>query len=305
MTKWAVRLWTPGALPKDDGMTFGCSVHGFCTPTRWVDPGAGEIASWEHLLEGEVLSGSYGKVLEDLKNIGFRPSAAIAFFARNSGVERFIGSCRGILADVPMAGGVAALGQGQSAGEVLPKAEEAVLLLLAGDGYNVEAMNIHDSKGIQVDIKGEGERIIRKIRVRPGNAWVNATDYYASVRKSDLVPSDDFECLTFSDLAGVNVHCSSIEGGLKTGANLPGNGTMVLRGTDGDRVTTRLREWISAENALVFCCAGLRRLVREPLRTGEGTLAGFMLGELVTMDKTPAFGNLMTALLRLPPAPGS
>ena len=65
-------------------------------------------------------------------------------------------------------------------------------------------------------------------------------------------------------------------------------------------VTTRLREWFAAENALVFCCAGLRRLVREPLSTGKGTLAGFMFGELVTIDNTPAFGNLMTVRLRLP-----
>jgi hypothetical protein len=94
------------------------------------------------------------------------------------------------------------------------------------------------------------------------------------------------------------VHCSSIEGGLKTGANLPENDTMVLRGTDAGRVTTRLQEWVAAQGALVFCCAGLRKLIRMPLKTGYGTLAGFMFGELVTIDKTPMFGNLMAARLR-------
>ena len=301
MKKWVVKFWTPGAVPKDDGMTFGCAVHGFCAPTRWVDPGAGEAATWEHTLTGEVLGGTYEKVLKDLKNIGFRPSAVIALFIENAGVEQFIDSCRRVLPGTPMIGGVSARGEGRKTGELLPKADEAVVLLLAGGGYDVKTMNVHDSKGIQVDIQRDGERIIKEIRARPGSAWVNAMDFYASQRESRHVPADDFECLAFSDLAGVNVHCSATEGGVKTGANLPENGVMLLRETDKDRVTTRLREWFAAENALVFCCAGLRRLVRGSLSTGKGTLAGFMFGELVTMGGTPAFGNLMTARFQVPP----
>jgi len=298
MKKWVVKFWTPGALPEDDGMTFGSAVHGFCTPTRWVDPGASEIAAWEQTLSGEVLGGTYLRVLDDLKGIGFRPSAVIAFFSKNNGVEGFIDSCRAVLVQTPMVGGVAALGQGQKAGELLPKAEEVVLLLLEEDKYDIKTMNVHDSKGIQVEIRKDGERVIKKIRVHPGNEWVNALDFYSSRRESENIPADDFECLTFSDLAGVNVHCSSIEGGLKTGANLPENDTMVLRGTDADRVTTRLQEWVAAKDTLVFCCAGLRKLIRMPLKTGYGTLAGFMFGELVTIDKTPMFGNLMAARLQ-------
>jgi hypothetical protein len=52
MKNWRVELWTPGAIPEDDASTFGCAVHGFCTSTRWVDPGAGENARWEHTLKG-------------------------------------------------------------------------------------------------------------------------------------------------------------------------------------------------------------------------------------------------------------
>jgi hypothetical protein len=286
-------------MPEDDGSTFGCAVHGFCTPTRWVDPGAGETAQWEHTLKGKLLGGSYSKVSEDLKGIGFRPSAAIALFVRNSGVEKFLDSCRRSLAGVPMAGGVSALGEGQTDGEVLPKAEDVVVLLLGEGEFEVDAMNVHDTKGVQAEIRGGGARLIDEIRVGPGGAWEKAAGYYASLRESGRVSDDDYESVTFSDLDGVNVHCSAAVGGLKTGADLPVNGALLLRETDTGRVTSRLRDWVSAENTLAFCCAGLRKLLGAPLRAGKGSLAGFMFGEVVTVRKKPAFGNLMTARIRI------
>jgi hypothetical protein len=309
MKNWSVTLWTPGAQPKDDGSTFGCAVHGFCTPTRWVDPGAGETARWDRTLKGELLGGSYSRVLQDLKGVGFKPSAAIALFVRNSGVEGFIDSCRKTLPDVPMAGGVAALGKGQTEGEVLPKTEDVTLLLLGAARYAaececeaeyaVEATNVHDPKGVQVEIRRGEARLIDEIRAGPKGEWKKAADYYSSLREKGRVPEDDYESITFSDLGGVNVHCSAAIGGLKTGANLPENGALLLRETDTERVTSRIRDWVSAENTLAFCCAGLRRLVRAPLHAGKGSLAGFMFGEVVTMGNRPAFGNLMAARLRV------
>ncbi len=50
-------------------------------------------------------------------------------------------------------------------------------------------------------------------------------------------------------------------------------------------------------HALVFGCAGLRSLLDAPLTVGEGTLTGFMFGELVTFDARPQFGNLMAVRL--------
>jgi hypothetical protein len=317
-------MWTPGARPEDDGSTLGCAVHGFCSPTRWVDPGAGEAARWEHPLKGELLGGSYARVSQDLKGVGFKPSAAIVLFVRNSGVEGFIDSFRRFLPGVPVAGGVAALGKGQTDGEVLPNAEDVVVLLLgeaecdagrqaadnagrqaAGEGAcAIEATNVHDPKGVEVEIRRVGARLIDEIRVGPKGAWQKASKYYASLRETNRVPDDDYESITFSDLGGVNVHCSAAVEGLKTGANLPENGALLLRETDTGRVTSRLRDWVSAENVLAFCCAGLRRLVGAPLLAGKGSLAGFMFGEVVTVGNGPAFGNLMAARLRVSsPAP--
>jgi hypothetical protein len=251
------------------------------------------------MLTGDVLSGAYEKVLRELKGAGFRPSAVVALFAANAGVEDFIASCRRALPGVPMVGGVSARGEGRKAGELLPGAGDAALLLVSGGACEVDAINVHDPAGVKVDVEKDGERRIARVRARPGGAWVSAMEYYASRRESRGVPADDYESVAFSDLAGVNVHCSPAGGGLKTGANLPEEGAMELRVTDADRVTNRLREWAAAENALVFCCAGLRKLVRPPVGTGEGTLAGFMHGEVVTVGGAPAFGNLMMGRIRM------
>ena len=84
---------------------------------------------------------------------------------------------------------------------------------------------------------------------------------------------------------------------LHTGANLPADRRLVLRTVSRSEAARRLAAFCAEPNALVFGCAGLRSLLDAPLAVGEGTLTGFMFGELVTLDGGPQFGNLMAARL--------
>jgi len=43
---------------------------------------------------------------------------------------------------------------------------------------------------------------------------------------------------------------------------------------------------------LIIGCAGIRSLLLEPLKTGKNSLAGFLFGEVVTIEHQPLFGNL-------------
>jgi hypothetical protein len=284
-------------MPQDDGRIFGCASNGFCSNEIWAEPEENGFIFWKHQPKGEVLSGTYSDIIEKLKRISFQPAAAIVVFAKSVGMEDFIEKIREIKGDIPMLGGAAALGDNQTSGEILPKAEEAALLLIQDEGYVVEFCNIHTEKDEKVAIQRIGNRFISRVKTDYGG-WQDSLEFFRLRQKSRGMDENDFETLTFSDAHGRNLHCSASGTGLKTGADLPDGDILIIRETDHNKAAESISSFLSTEDALICGCAGLRSLLDRKLYTGNESLAGFLFGEVVTIGQRPMFGNLMLAKIK-------
>jgi hypothetical protein len=293
MSTWKIAFWNTGNSPMDDGKTFGCASHGYSDETTWGCPSNNYQEYWDHELEGQVLSGTYLEVLSVLEKLDYQPKLGLAVFAKPIGMESFLQSCQSILGGIPIVGGGAARKAGEDRGEILPAAEEVSLLLVNQGDFVVEPMNVHDQGNLQLEARGGHERQISEVRVLPDGEWQNAISFFHKQQAMLDIPLDNFECVTFSDRLERNIHCSIQEGCLESGADLPKDRKLVLRTTSMTEGTNRIASFISSENSLIFGCAGLRSIVQNPLRTGKNSIAGFLFGEVVTLEKTALFGNLM------------
>jgi len=289
LKEWTIAYFDNDAVPYDDGRTFGCS--------------AGSIAgSWTIEPFGEVLAGTYDQVLSDLSAMtasGFQPDAAVVFFAKAPGMEDFLRHASRLLPGVPFGGGGAAFHPGQSTGSLLPLAKDVVLLLIKDDRYRFTNVwvNVHDDTGRKVQFRAGGERVIRSLRET--GADEPALGWYTSRRKEAGFSEESFENLALASPEGWNLHASP-EGAfaLHTGANLPGGGELIVRQISNDTASQRISAFCGNENTLVFGCAGLQSMLSEPIRCGDGTLAGFLHGEVLTVEGIPRFSNLMMSGLR-------
>ncbi|HEY5585744.1 MAG TPA: hypothetical protein VIK78_14810 [Ruminiclostridium sp.] len=299
MSKWKIAFWTPGNRPVEDGMTFGCASYGFSTESEWKSPEEKEHIIWDNELEGIVLSGKYAEVLDELKRKSYIPKGIIALFTGNSGIEEFISSCKVMMGSVPLIGGGAAIGSNQSQGETLPIAEDVALLLVLEGAFKVETKNIHINTSEIFEIEAKTPRIIGKIKTDDVNSTEQVADFYKKLQYLNGVHKDDFESIAFRDTKGCNIHCSIKGELLGSGANLPENNILILGKTNKVDATDSISTFISAENSIVFGCAGLRGLVERSLKTGKGTIAGFLFGEVVTIDNQSMFGNLMMTRLTI------
>ena len=297
MKELQIAFWTPGTKFQPNLQFFGCASHGFATESSWIEPNMGEYSIWDETIKGAVFSGEYGKVLNSLEGCGFIPSVCIAFFRKPLGMELFIRRFRDLLPDVPIVGGGTAIGEGQHMGDVLPIAEDVVLLTAAEGEFELQSLNIFDDTGMEVEINKISDREFDRIRVLPDDKWQPALGFYRQQQEIRGISQNDFESLTFHDGYRRNIHCSVKDDKIVTGANLPDNGRLMLCEVGRTDATRRLSEFISKERSLVIGCAGIRSLVTEPLITGRHSLAGFLFGELVTCHNQSMFGNLMLARL--------
>jgi hypothetical protein len=298
MKTWTLTFWTPGHAPVDDGRTFGCASHGIAAAGAWCGPEEAAAAGWsDNGLKGEVVAGTYDAVLARLGQFAWKPAAAIALFAQGGGVEAFLERWHERFPDVPVAGGGAALGAGQTFGELLPAAEDVAVLLIADGVWRVESLNVHDPVGETVEFRADGPRTITQVRETPADGWQPAAPFFRAWQTACDRAAGDCESITFSDVSGRNVHVSFDGERLHTGADLPADGRLALRTVSRAEAARRLAAFCAEPNALVFGCAGLRSLFDAPLPIGSGTLVGFMFGELVTRAGRPQFGNLMAARL--------
>ena len=298
MKTWTLTFWTPGHAPVDDGRTFGCASHGIAAANLWRGPEEAAAAVWlESGLKGEVMAGAYDAVLAQLGQLTSKPAAAIVLFAHASGMEAFLERWHERFPDVPVAGGGAARGAGQTSGELLPAAEDVAVLLIADGVWRVESLNVHDPVCETVEFRADGPRTITQVRETPADGWQPAAPFFRAWQTACDRAAGDCESITFSDVSGRNVHVSFDGERLHTGADLPADGRLVLHTVSRSEAARRLAAFCSEPNALVFGCAGLRSLLDAPVTMGEGTLTGFMFGELVTLDGRPQFGNLMAVRL--------
>lgn len=294
MKKWKIKFWTPGNRPTDDGASFGCATHGFCSNDGWIGPEKNANICWRTKLYGTVISGSYFEVLKRINDIDFIPKVAIAVFATSLGMEEFLESWNQIPGSFPIIGGGAAIGTGQERGEILPEAEEVAVLIIADGEYIVQTNNIHDDIGIKMDISTSSKRSIKDVKVAKAD-WENAVEFYKMQQSKRNISDDDFESLTFSDSTGRNVHLSISGDILESGANLPVDNVMYMRKATKANTENQIRKFCDIENGLVFGCAGLRSLVEHEIYCGENTIAVFLFGELITLQEKPQFANLMMA----------
>jgi len=293
-------FWTPQHAPIADGLTFGCAAHGYATAGVWQEPGKSGADTWPQVLTGEPVSGSYADVWTQLDRIAWRPAAAVILFSHARGIETFLKRWTAQFAGIPVAGGGAALGTGQAAGELLPAAADVAVLLIRDGRWRTDTLNVHDRTGRMFEVRADGPRTITHLRQT--HDWVPAATAFRALQAEHQRAEADCESLTLCDAGGRNVHCSFDGEALHTGSDLPADGRLECRIVTRANAARRLAEFAAVPNALVFGCAGLRSLLDAPLPVAPGTLAGFMFGELVTIDGRPQFGNLMAA--RLMPADG-
>jgi len=288
-------FWTPGHVPADEGRSFGCAAHGYASAGDWREPQAPGAGLWPAALNAEPVSGTYAAAWERLDRVAWRPAAALLLFSHAQGIETFLERWNVRFPGVPVAGGGAALGAGQTAGELLPAAPDVAVLLIRGGRWRAETLNVHDRTGRIFEFRAAGPRAIAQLR--ENGEWLPAATVFRALQAAYGRAETDCESLTLCDTAGRNVHCRFDGEFLRTGADLPADGRMECRLVSRADVARRLAEFCAVSGALVFGCAGLRSLLDAPLPVAPGTLAGFMFGELVTVDGRPQFGNLMAARL--------
>lgn len=286
----------PQHAPAHAEGTFGCASHGFAAKDVWREPNEAACAVWPPLLHGKLLAGTYAEVLRAFADLSFNSAAAIVLFAHGAGVEEFLQDFQKQFPGLPVAGGGAALGAGQNAGELLPAADVAVLLIRDGQ-WRTDTLNVHDPTGRSFEFRAAGPRTITHLREDKGGDWLPAAAAFRALQADYGRAASDCESLTLCDAGGRNVHCRFDGDVLHTGADLPADGRLECRVVSRADAAARLAAFAAVPNSLVFGCAGLRGLLDAPLPVAPGTLVGFMFGELVTLAGLPQFGNLMAARL--------
>jgi hypothetical protein len=295
--KYKIAMWTPGHQPMGAENLFGCSSHGFAAANAWHDPDAAGWTTWPLPVEGTAVAGTYAEILAKLGKATGRPQAAIILFAHGSGMEPFLEQWQGMFPGVPVAGGAAARAGSASRGELLPPAGDAAVLLIHEGTWRAEALNVHEETGPSLEFEADGPRRIARLRMAGEKAWQPAAAFFQARQAEHGRAAGDCESITFTDTGGRNLHCSFAGSQLQAGANLPAGNRLQLRTVPRAQAAARLAAFCAQPAALVFGCAGLRSLLDAPLPVAEGTLAGFMFGELVALAGRPQFGNLMGARL--------
>jgi hypothetical protein len=295
--QFAFAFHTPQHAPAHAEGTFGCASHGFAAKDVWREPSEAAYAVWPPSLPGKLVAGTYAEVLRAFADLSFKPAAAIVLFAHGAGVEAFLEDFQKQFPCVPVAGGGAALGAGQSVGELLPQAADVAVLLIRDGQWRVDTLNVHDRTGRIFEFRAAGPRTISHLREEKDGDWLPAATVFRALQVEYRRAEADCESLTLCDTNGRNVHCRFDGEVLHTGADLPVDGRLELRTVSRAVAATRLAAFCAVPNTLVFGCAGLRGLLDVPLPVAPGTLVGFMFGELVTLAGHPQFGNLMAARL--------
>jgi hypothetical protein len=298
MNSYRIAFWTPGNNGKNVHADFGCAVHGFANSGQWVNPEEPLSGVWDERLQGSLVSGSYDTILNSLPLLEFNPRVCIVFFNKPAGIESFIHRLIQIFPDVPLIGGCAATRDGQKEGELMPPGEDVVLLAVSKGDFIIESLNIYDRDELSVEIRKTSQRSFEVLRVLPDGEWQSALNFYRRLQASRGLESSNFESMTFCDRNDRNIHLSVAGNSLHSGANLPEDDKLFLRIVSNSDAEKRVASFMSDNRSLFFGCAGIRSLIKTPLYTGSNSLAGFMFGELIVLNGTSMFGNLMFAKLK-------
>jgi hypothetical protein len=294
--EWTIGYFLKGNAPVDDSCTFGCGVEGVAG-----NDGA-TVRQWGIYPVGEVLAGTYDSVLEELGGLvggGFHPDAAVVFFAKAPGMEDFLRQAAMLLPGTPFGGGGAAFNPAIGSGELMPAAKDVILLLIKDDRYRFTNFwrNVHEATGRSVSFRASDTRTILALRDEAVDQ--PAKDWYDVNNKALGFRQESYENLVLASPEGWNLHASPEgEFALHMGTNLPCGGELMVRMISDGAATERVTAFCNNENTLVFGCAGLQSLLVKPVQPGDSTLAGYLHGEVITVNGSPRFTNLMMSGLK-------
>ena len=267
------------ATPKawDAVKDFGCATLYFANTEE-------KSATYEKPLQGKILTGTYGEILEGAKHIG-KADVAIVVFGNAGGENQFLEKLYNIVS-CPMVGGGAAFADQPG---LIPGGGEAAVFFIQDDRYtfSTQTQCIHETLVETCTLELEDLRTIRTIN------GCDAKEYLARKKQEFGLPETDFEHLTLTDKRGVNAHLSCVDGMIKSGRDL--QATMELRYVPHQAVYDRIHKFYDDKDAIIFGCAGLGGLLDKPLQTDN--LGLFLFGEVCTVDTRPEFGNLMLSKL--------
>lgn len=285
--KTKLTFTTTGAWDMADG--FGCAslgLPGVCANDRKL------VAEYPIALEGHVIYGTYGQILENIAAISENVLAAIVVFGNAGGENAFMAGLQRFI-HCPIAGGAAAIDGATGRSGLIPGGMEAAVFLITDDRftYRAEAQCIHDEILGEVKLTTADPRTILTIN------GVDAAAFLAEKRKMLGLADTDFEHLTLSDKRSVNAHLSCVDGVIKSGRDV--DKTMLLRYVAHEKVFDAMRKFYDDDSAIVFGCAGLSGLLDKPLDTKSFGL--FLFGEVCTVDGVAEFGNLMLSKLIIEP----
>lgn len=297
MKEYFIGFSTNGGDLDGGSNVFGSSVHSFASDSRWIGPEDNAFAFWDRKLKGKILAGNYQSVIKRLLQLDFKPKLCIVYLYKTDPVDYFINQFCQIMPDIPIiGGGVVRFGE-KSIVDLNLQSEDLSLFAVAEGNFTLHSLNIYNKTNISVEIKKTTNRKFELLRVLPNGKWQFASEFYHFQQEIRSIRNDNFEYLTFCDKNERNIHCSIEDNSLKSGANLPDDNILFLREITFEEAENRLLGFISGNNSLIFGCAGIRSLIRNPQFTGKHSLAGFVFGELVTINNHPMFGNLMLTKL--------
>jgi len=251
-------------------------------------------ATFQHSVNGTVLTGEYDTVLQQVKKLGNLENiqVAIVLFGNAGGENAFLQQLHQLLS-CPMVGGGAAIDGATGKAALLTGGSQVALLLIQDDRYlfETETVCIHEQLIEECTLTLADARTILTIN------GMDAVAYLAEKKASLGLQATDFEHLTLTDKYGVNAHLSKPGDQIKSGRDL--QQTMYLRYVPHKVVYDRIRAFYDDPDAIVFGCAGLGSMLDRPLDT---TSLGLLLfGEVCTVGSHAEFGNLMLSKLRILP----
>ena len=277
----------------DDGRTFGCSADNISAN------GNAEMlsdAAWNIEVNGIVSGGKYAAALEEIQkkiSDGFRPDAAIVFFAKNEFIERFLNRLSLIVGDIPIGGGGAVPAPGGGKGILIPHAEDVNVLLIKDARYiwRLDWLNVHGDTGCKINVRTASVRTILSIREEHSEKDIPAQAWFKKEIQDRKLPDGSFEHLAFLTTQGYNLHASPEgEFAIHTGSDIPYTGELRLGAVNIDKYERQIAEFCLADNSIVFGCAGLKSIVNIALPAGKNSLQAFLHGEVISCGRiSPLF----------------
>jgi hypothetical protein len=272
---WQIGFFNRGFNPGRSDV-FGCSTCGAITGRQYHLPDNAGLFAWGAPVRGCAFFGDYAEVLKGAANCSYKPTFMLALFTRLSGAAAFLAGLGAAMPDIPIAGGVAAGGI-NGAGELMPKAGDAALLMCESEEFTASYQNALEARGGIYEFDAASPRELKRLR-QPDMPWEDAAMTIQKLKESYRVGKDDFESFAFSDNEGRNLRLMENESGegLRVCADLPGKGYLHLRISNPKAASEAIINSARARRTLFIGDIGFHALINRPFSTHESSAMAFL-----------------------------